>query len=512
MPSVIPFPSTKILFYADYSATHLLSVPTGGTNLRKTTTEFGLSILKELLEASLIPSVTVDLVNRFWELNEFGDIPENTTRKHPPTLLTPDLLKQYGQIWFFGQHLGNFNDSEMVTSSGGVRTAPDQNGYPESLLSSDELTALRNWMDNGGGVLILGDHSNMAPDGLLHNLGYALGRTIPRAGQMRKWFGTDSGCAYVTQGGPVINTSGDDSAMGLMPKQADGVPQTIYPFIWEVVTPWTIELHWHPLFQGAPSDDDPTGIITVMADHGHEGVVTLPSGSPDFNDADWPRAANGYQPMPTIVARGVNQNNGERIDLISAYDGQQAGVGRIVAHTTWHHFVNVNLNGFRHPDGSPDETLQILSQYYLNLASYLMPRRDRAGTLGMMLQLAAGSSNMRDLVGAPLDIIGRAAFEHLGKLVTRGQIHDLINLSVEQVIPPNQDSLQLRLPSREHLLGGLIAEHRSSYEPCEGADSRQMHAQMACAARGIKRALRSRLEEYATEAENIKKLLGKISY
>ena len=30
---------------------------------------------------------------------------------------------------------------------------------------------------------------------------------------------------------------------------------------------------------------------------------------------------------------------------ISAYDGDPAGVGRIVCDATWHHFVNINLNG-----------------------------------------------------------------------------------------------------------------------------------------------------------------------
>jgi hypothetical protein len=36
--------------------------------------------------------------------------------------------------------------------------------------------------------------------------------------------------------------------------------------------------------------------------------------------------------------------------LVSACDGAPAGVGRIVAHTTWHHFVNVNLHGFLVPE------------------------------------------------------------------------------------------------------------------------------------------------------------------
>src|SRR4029077_5998925 len=87
MPGISSSLSTRILFYADYSGTHLLPVPPGVRQLRNTPMEFGLSILKDILEASSFPHVSVHLVNRFWDLDETGDIPIGTSRKSEPTRL-----------------------------------------------------------------------------------------------------------------------------------------------------------------------------------------------------------------------------------------------------------------------------------------------------------------------------------------------------------------------------------------------------------------------------------------
>jgi len=425
--------------------------------------------LKKILEASSFPFISVDLVNRFWDLDGAGDIPVDSPRRVVPTRLTPELLKQYDQVWFFGQHMLTADDDpnqiryddpnekvKLETNAPtvmGRRHAPDPYGYKDSALIREERDALEDWMNQGGGVLILGDHSNhpLDPKGypvstLLYNLGRALGQDVRRAGEMRVWVGPLSGSGYAGNG-IFINTSGDTEDMVWMPKQEDSVPQNIFPKFWDLVIPWLglAERIWHPLFEGY------TDIIRIMPDHGHEGVVHIP---PDLSDTNvWPTFTGfdgkTYQPQPEIVARGTNQKDWMfQMDAVSAYDGQLAGVGRIVAHTTFHHFINVNLHYFRLPDGSPGETLQIISQYFLNLASYLMPHRLRARALGTMLQSVNNSSNMRDLAGAPLGLIGGAAFQALGKTATQGQIHDLINLAVEAAIPAMQDnvSLQLGLP------------------------------------------------------------------
>jgi hypothetical protein len=73
---------------------------------------------------------------------------------------------------------------------------------------------------------------------------------------------------------------------------------------------------------------------------------------------------------------------------ISAYDGDQAGVGRVVTDATWHHFVNINLVGVA---GSSDPVkahgflattqgqayLEDIKAYYRNIAIWIAPARYR---------------------------------------------------------------------------------------------------------------------------------------
>ena len=488
-------PHVNILFYADSSATNLLVVYPGGI-LRRQPEEFGLRMLKDILEANPFPTISVDLVNRFWNLNGDGSV--DATRKTSATTLTTTLLQKYDEIWFFGKHLGNFNDPWGF--------GWDQNGYSDSELTPSELDALAKWMNNGGGVLMLGDHSNWVSTGgmgetNLYNLGRALGKNVLRAGQMRVWEGDPGAYKLDKQ----VNTSGDADDMVDMPNQEDAVPQDIYPAFRDYFLKGEkfAERFWHPLFVGAPRSDDPNGIIKVFPDHGHEGALNFPT---TYAPAIWPDAGS-FQPKPEVVARGTNQDNGEQIDLVSAYDGQLAGVGRIVAHTTFHHFVNVNLHGFLNSDGTPDETLQIISQYFANLAWWLMPRHNKNQGLGWVLQSLTKSTIMRDLQGAPLGVLGTAAYRVLGEMATGGQIRDLINVALEKVIPPTRynGSLRLLLPSQAYLLGGLVAEQQLAYASIgHHREASEVHE---LAARGIKRALREEVEELEARADTIKAVM-----
>ena len=105
-PGDKPFQTIRILFYADSSWTNLIPVVPGGA-LRGTKYEFGLSMLKGLLEASAFPGISVDFVNRFWDLDSDGAV-SNFERRWEPTRISPELLHPYDEIWFFGQHLGSF--------------------------------------------------------------------------------------------------------------------------------------------------------------------------------------------------------------------------------------------------------------------------------------------------------------------------------------------------------------------------------------------------------------------
>jgi hypothetical protein len=514
MPSWIA--DIRILFYADASATNLL-LPKPGVNLRGQEEEFGLRILKDILEASISPRISVDLRNRYWTLNSDGGIGDNTFPKGTPEILSSALLDQYDEIWLFGKHLGNFDDYNNSANGGtgyynfaGAPPGscapeilfPDDNGFTSSELLPSELTALRDWMNTrGGGVLILGDHSNPArydfppyKQGDLLNLGRAMGSQVHRAGKMRRWEGLPDAKSFI------VNTSGDTPDMTCMENQADAVPQYIQPLTWAINVPGTgySELAWHPLFAGSLDLDALHSMIAVMPDHGHEGSLDSPV---TYVATEWPSAASGYQPKPEVVAKGWSKLSTKPphevlIELISAYDGHQAGVGRIVAHTSFHHFVNVNLNGFLNPDdGSPNGALQSISEYYRNLASWLMPPTQRTKSLQGMMQWLPGV--LRDLNGAPLELLGTAALKALRHYATRGQIQDLVFHAVEQVIPPTHErrSQQLPLPSLAYLVGGMVAESQRNPNP----DS---------AVHGIRHALRTRLEELEAGARTMRGLLG----
>lgn len=517
----IPFPIVRILFYADSSQSNLMPVPFGEP-LRDTPFEFGLTIIKNVLEASVFHGISVTVINRFWDYNPDGSISNDAVRKDPPEKVTGALLQNYDEIWFFGKHLGSFTPGDLPGFG------MDMNGYPDSALDDTEVSALRDWMDKGGGVLILGDHSNhpskyrsgnQSNGGLVYdpsqggivdetpefyNLGRALGQNVPRAGQMRVWQGGPGGYAPGDPGfspqDAIVNTSGDSDDMVSMPKQENGIPQTIFPLSWRTQGN---RRQYHQLFVGSPRDDDPSGIITVFPDHGHEGAVTMP---PNFDPALWPSTTirPAFQPKPVVVAQGINHDTQTLVGLVSAYDGHQAGVGRIVAHSTWHHFVNVNLHAFRSADPSTlqPETFQIIIDYFLNLVWYLMPLNLRMSLTIEVVRRLATSSNMHDLAGSRISVIGRAAYQRLVEVATGGQILDIINLAVEQAIPPTKDNatLQLPIPNVDYLLGGLITEQQNGEKWNHEKPDEFL-------GRGIKRALHARVEELTKEAKAITALL-----
>ena len=74
--------------------------------------------------------------------------------------------------------------------------------------------------------------------------------------------------------------------------------------------------------------------------------------------------------------------HGQEIGVISAYNGHNVDVGRIVADSTWHHWFDINLTGIAAPP-SPyagfDDTLagrnalRQIDAYFLNVGVWLAP-------------------------------------------------------------------------------------------------------------------------------------------
>jgi hypothetical protein len=438
-------PTIRILFYADSYATTVAEVPMIPVlrhQPRDESTEFGLRILKDTLESAIFPRCSVTVLNRYYDYDSEGF---TVGPRAAPNKLTSQLLSQFDEVWFFGQHLDNSDNED--------------DGFAESVLTDQEVFALLEWMDAGGGVLVTGDHSNpptphIEGDGApLLNLGRAMGHRIPRAGELRVWQGPPG--QLIDQ----VNTS-NDPEMDWQPGQEDAVPQHIYPVFWELTRKDTqgrirsSQMRWHPLFAGSRSEGNPTGIIRIFPDHSHEGALVLPKPS-----SSWPQTPGGRQPLPVVVAHGFNYRGNNKFPLVSAYDGHVVNIGRIVADTTWHHYVDINLHGFRNADGSPGPVLQKINDYFLNLAFYLQPKKRRVKALGHVYGKLARHPVVREIRGSSsLRGLGGTASRVLLKQLIPGQLQDLHELLYTEVLGMLEPEDWPILPDESFLVGGLVRE------------------------------------------------------
>jgi hypothetical protein len=151
----------------------------------------------------------------------------------------------------------------------------------------------------------------------------------------------------------------------------------------------------HPLLQAGL-----LGPIEVFPDHPHEGECRIPttlttSFTLDGSSQDeWPvQTGGGPRVSPEIVALTMSHGDSfpskeaivpRSFISIAAYDGQLADVGRVTTDATWHHFVNINIDGtgsprtgLQDPPGTDTPDLLRIRQYYRNLAAWLMPKNVR---------------------------------------------------------------------------------------------------------------------------------------
>jgi hypothetical protein len=255
-----------------------------------------------------------------------------------PNHFTPTM---YDEVWLFG-----------FQSSFPTNAEPGPNDWT-NMPTQAELRALSEFMDGGGGVFATGDHGG---------IGSALCGHIPRVRTMRHWFATTgphNNPAAPDMNSPARNDTNRPGANGIFEfnDQSDDVPQTIFPhFYSRKISAWRRARWPHPLLCG------PNGPITVLPDHPHEGQCATPYETgrsflfDGYGITEYPHALNGLgQPLPEVIARASvlpgNQHPGKQLTfaqtfgVISTYDGDQAGVGRVASDATWHHFVNVNLVG-----------------------------------------------------------------------------------------------------------------------------------------------------------------------
>jgi hypothetical protein len=290
------------------------------------------------------------------------------------------VIDKYEQIWCFGfkpSNSGSFNDAEI--------------NQPTAFPASDaELAKLSQWMkDKKGGLFGTGDH---------HFLGASMCHRIPRLRTMRRWtnadgvppIGTPARIDTLRPPSPAYEPGapGGPLALGNSPHQGDLTPQPIQWVTWQSsYWPFGLRKRPHPVLC------HPTlGPIDVMPDHAHEGLCVDTSDIPlneiyNFDGTgdqpEYPNAIDGgLQPKPLVIAYGSNlgsppYNFGKGAQparsanpMISVYDGHRAGVGRVATDSTWHHWMDVNINDLKTAN---NDHWKKISRYFINLAVWLNP-------------------------------------------------------------------------------------------------------------------------------------------
>lgn len=320
--------------------------------------DFGLTVFVETLRASTIHGMTPIVVTASRNTGTLAD-KEGFSLDDPTSGV---LISRYDVVFLFGR------DTEL---------AP---------ITDDERNALATFMEAGGGVFATGDHET---------LGAGVSGKLLRIRAMRRWNPADAPPGRADQTRHSTNRSGSNESEDFE-DQEDTTPQVLYPnFRTEaggLGSP-------HPLLQLAR----PRRVLEVFPDHPHEGECVVPDAAALSRRVpightvvtEWPNDALGTQVLPDKVAFTVSYGDGfaevggskqplepKLYIAIVAYDGHRAKVGRAVTDATWHHFVNVNLdgasgNGALRPGGVDSEALVRIRQYYTNLATWLMPARTR---------------------------------------------------------------------------------------------------------------------------------------
>lgn len=289
-----------------------------------------------------------------------------------------------------------------------------------------QLDALVKFMNNGGGVLAMGDHED---------LGLGLCGNVPRVKSMRKWWFQSPLPAGEQRAPDSDDLTRNDTVQligGADPGsngQEDATPQRIRPNYKYGYNWWRPQLPFrypHPVLCG------PRGVINVFPDHAHEGDCIVPS---TLNASEYPGGI-----APEVVARGRNVVgrtksgytivNPREFGLLGAYDGHlpAAKVGRVIVDSTWHHWFNINLRGM---DATPHSVqYKDILAYFRNVAIWLAPkeRQERMRLTGKVIVLFTQymierTLTIRQLLPEAFYPIGIEARDALGRLAPKCQVN-----------------------------------------------------------------------------------------
>lgn len=264
-------------------------------------------------------------------------------------------LNDFDQVWLFGFESHTKHD-----------------------LKPDEKEAIESYMNGGGGIFATGDHGN---------LGRSMCGDIVRIKDMRYWndFPPNSSKNEneVSMNGRRRNDTNrptehdyDFVNSRYFDNQSDNIPQKIDAQQFGSGIP-------HPLLSINKSWRS-SEIINVLPDHPHEGECK-PETSFTVNGETISTQIIATSSVPS--GNTTNEGAGKELTIshsfpcISVWDGRRANVGRIVVDSTFHHFVNINLDGNIHKydkgnkqDGLDYNDFVAIRQYYMNISLWMSRR------------------------------------------------------------------------------------------------------------------------------------------
>ena len=276
------------------------------------------------------------------------------------------VIDDYDEIWLFG-----FNGESDPRA-----------------LDTNELRELTRWMNAGGGLFATGDHAT---------LGAALCSGIPRVREMRRWTNADGVPPAGTRDRIDTNRPTNQAeAQGDSPisfaHERDATPQEIRLTSTLVLNDgMVIGTTPHPILCHPQ-----LGAIDVMPDHPHEGRTRTPAEmtldrSFDFGDGvagdDFPQVG-ANRPGLSAIAFGETEPSPPtdkpykgrarliEFPMVTVYDGESAGVGRVVVDSTWHHWFDLNIQGL---EASNPDAWGKVSRYFENIAVWLARRYSATG-------------------------------------------------------------------------------------------------------------------------------------
>jgi hypothetical protein len=300
--------------------------------------------------------------------------------------LKQDTLNSYDEIWFL---LGK----ESVVG----KLLP---------LTNDEIKELHEWMNRGGGVLLCGDHASESRDQkgdpIFEGLGAHVGSLIPRAGQMRIWHGLPGIRTAMAD-----TTGVDEEAMGRQ-AEADATPQRL-------LLPRDSAGQAHPIFR-----DSSDRILDQFPDHQHEGEVKVPVG------VDFP----GNREV-TIIAKGISWRFGRTYDLLAAWDGHavvtddpELNYGRILVDSSFHHYVDHNLNAIVKAGGDAWKEIRTI---FRNQAAWLAPVGIKRKYRDRVFEWLLEHPYIMEVADEINDVIGSVARPLIAAMLPAAWFHELVD-------------------------------------------------------------------------------------